>query len=124
MIRDVVEERIKNATITKSNIQKQLIFNTIDDFLHLFDTIDVEFSHLCILDPTTQEKKETTDAINVLKSIWHNMNLNVTPKAHILFDHTMTQVHLLGGIADLAEDFVEKAHQTGKKLDHLVARMP
>ena len=41
----------------------------------------------------------------------------------ILFLHAMDQVYKFGGIADMVEDFVEKAHQEGKKLDHLVARM-
>ena len=35
----------------------------------------------------------------------------------------MVQVMLFKGIADLVEDFVEKFHQVGKQLDHLVARM-
>ena len=49
--------------------------------------------------------------------------MNITPKAHILFVHAVEQVRRFGGIADLVEDFIEKAHQTGKQLDHLVARM-
>ena len=47
----------------------------------------------------------------------------IIPKAHILFRHTMIQVYHFGGIADIVEDFIEKFHQYGKKLDHLVARM-
>ena len=55
--------------------------------------------------------------------MWRKLELNITPKCHTLFDHTIDQVVDMKGIADLAEDFVEKAHQFGKKLDHLVARM-
>ena len=36
----------------------------------------------------------------------------------------MPQVRRLGDIADLVEDFVEKAHQEGKHLDELTKRMP
>ena len=49
--------------------------------------------------------------------------MSVTPKCHILFDHTMDQVKAHNGIADLVEDYVEHAHQAGKQLDHLVARI-
>ena len=42
---------------------------------------------------------------------------------HILCKHAIEQVKRFGGIADKVEDFVEKSHQVGKKLDALVARM-
>ena len=41
----------------------------------------------------------------------------------MLFTHTIIQVKKYNGISDLVEDFIERAHQTGKKLDHLVARV-
>ena len=46
-----------------------------------------------------------------------------TPKFHILVNHTVAQVKWFRGIADLVEDFIERSHQTGKRLDHLTARM-
>ena len=51
------------------------------------------------------------------------MELSEPPKIHLLFIHIMDQVYEFGGISDMAEDYVEKAHQEGKKLDHLVARI-
>ena len=59
----------------------------------------------------------------MLNYLWDDLDLLKGPKLHILFDHTIEQVELFKGIADLVEDFVEKYHQIGKKLDHLVARM-
>ena len=51
------------------------------------------------------------------------MGISHSPKIHILFRHTITQVDFFEGIADLVEDFIEKSHQIGKKLDHLAACM-
>ena len=62
-------------------------------------------------------------SIHVLEKQWNELDLSQPPKLHILLKHTIAQVHLFGGIADLVEDFVEKSHQLGKKLDHLTASM-
>ena len=70
-----------------------------------------------------EEIEKTKKAIRVLKHLWEDLELLKGPKLHILFDHTIEQVELFGGIADLVKDFVEKYHQIGKKLDYLVARM-
>ena len=81
------------------------------------------FYRLRILDPTTDEIEETKKAIDTLSILWKEIDLKKGPKLHILFDHTMKQVNKFKGIADLVEDFVEKFHQVGKRLDCLVARM-
>ena len=41
----------------------------------------------------------------------------------MMFEHILGQVKEHKGIADLVEDYVEHAHQSGKLLDHLVVRM-
>ena len=87
------------------------------------ETMDVVFTNLRILAPSDKDIEETKKSIEVLKMLWTNLDINITPKAHILFVHTLDQYKRFGGIADMVEDFVEKSHQTGKKLDHLVARM-
>ena len=62
-------------------------------------------------------------AIQGLEKLWRELYLTITPKMHILTNHTIDQVIQFGGIVDKVEDFVEKFHQTGKRLDHLVAQM-
>ena len=96
---------------------------TIEKFANLFRTIDVVFALLRIPDPSNGEVKEVTNAIKVLETLWIDLKLNVTPKIHILFNHTISQYKRYGGIANKVEDFVEKFHQVGKQLDHLVSRM-
>ena len=51
------------------------------------------------------------------------MGFSVTPKAHILFNHTVAQYRTLQGLVDKGEDFVEKAHQQGKRLSYITSRM-
>ena len=43
-------------------------------------------------------------------------------ECHILFYHTMDQVKCHNGIADLVEDYVEHAHQTGKQFSVFVRK--
>ena len=105
----------------KKNVSK--LTSVIHTFKLLFECMDVVFAKLRILSPIEKEIKEIKMAIQALEKLWLELDLNITPKMHILTTHTLDQVIRFGGIADKVEDFVEKAHQLGKKLDHLVARM-
>ena len=78
---------------------------------------------LRILDPSEIEMEEMKVAVKELERLWNSLDLSITPKMHILTTHTINQIIRFGGIGDKVEDFVEKSHQEGKKLDHLVARM-
>ena len=93
----------------------------IDTFRSLFDCIDLVFSKLRILDPTLAEVEEIKVSIKGLELLWNELDLSITPKMHILLEHTVEQVIRFGGISDKVEDFVEKSHQIGKRLDYLVA---
>ena len=117
----VLSDKMKCKTI--GTMEKSHIDRTFGLFRDLFEVVDVVFYRLRMLDPTDDEIKQTKKAISVMKSLWDEIDLKQGPKLHILFDHTIIQVDLYAGIADLVEDFVEKYHQVGKKLDYLVARM-
>ena len=122
-IRKIASERLalnKNRDIEQD---MKTLTSVINKFQALFETTDVVFLHLRILDPTDEEIEVLRKGIKVLEKLWCEMDLVITPKVHILFIHAMVQVHHFGGIADLVEDFIEKSYQIGKKLDHLVARM-
>ena len=98
--------------------------NILDKYSNLFLVLDITFALLCTLAPTAEEIQEAKRAIQVLQVMWKSLRFNVTPKAHILFTHTVEQFEKYGGIADKVEDFVEKAHQQGKRLEYIVSRMP
>ena len=74
--------------------------------------------------PTNEEISQLEEEIPYIKQLWRdNKYLSITPKAHILFSHALAQYKCFGGVADKVEDFVEKSHQQGKRLQHLTARM-
>ena len=55
------------------------------------------------------------------------MGLSVTPKAHVLEVHSVSQLLRLaefGGLFDFLEDFVELSHQEGARLARQYASMP
>ena len=98
--------------------QIKLVTGVLGDFVYLFELMDMVFSKLWILDPTLEEIKGTETAIEELETIWRNLQLSITPKCDILFEHTMDQVRSHNGITDLVEDYVKHAHQAGKQFDH------
>lgn len=96
----------------------------LQKYTELLLVLDVVIALLRTPAPTDEEILKAQEAILVLEVMWREMELNITPKAHILFCHTIYQFVKYGGIADKVEDFVEKAHQQGKRLDNIVKRMP
>ena len=60
----------------------------------------------------------------MLEQLWNKIEINITPKAHVMFTHAVEQFEMFGGIADKVEDFIEKAHQLGKKLEYLTSCLP
>ena len=126
---DVIFEKIKKLLLDvlrlQSKTKKEIDYITLvmDKFISLFETIDVVFFRLRTLDPTEEEINDAKKAVLVLEKLWEDIELKQGPKLHILFDHAIDQVEFFKGIADLVEDFVEKFHQVGKRLDYLVARM-
>ena len=67
-----------------------------------------EFEH----ESTPKEVKDAEEAVYVLEQLWKNLELNITVKAHLLFEHGIEQfTSAVGGIADRVEDFIEKYHQ-------------
>ena len=122
-IKDLARQRINSNTTRINIITISQVDLVLDKFQELLDTLDVTFSLLRVCDPTEDEIIKIEKTIEELESKWNNLELSHTPKLHILLKHTVEQVRRFGGIADLAEDFVEKAHQIGKRMDHLTARM-
>ena len=121
-INTIIETKVSSK---KSFVYTEMtrLTGVVDMFKLLFEYMDVVFSKLRILDPTKLEIEEIDTAIKGLEKLWRQLDLNITPKMHILTYHTIEQVIRFGGIADKVEDFIEKSHQIGKRLDHLVARM-
>ena len=126
-VRGKASERLKGREANGDNenmCTDVQLTKVVDDYTNLFRVMDLSFSLLRTPAPTEDEINEARKAIFVLEKLWRNLNINITPKAHVLFVHAVDQFEMFGGIADKVEDFVEKSHQLGKQLDHLTARMP
>ena len=127
-VSEVSHERLKT---TRQNNKENKMACTSDeltqivaDYTNLFRVMDLSFSLLRIPAPTKDEIEEARKAVFVLEHLWNKMEINITPKAHVMFTHAVEQFEMFGGIADKVEDFIEKAHQLGKKLEYLTSRLP
>ena len=118
------EDEDDNDETQRKRCSVEKLTKMVDEYTTLFQVMDIVFATLRIPAPTDEEVQEAKEAIFVLETLWRNLSLVITPKAHVLFEHTVEQFENFGGIADKVEDFVEKAHQEGKRLEHLTSRMP
>ena len=86
-------------------------------------TLDHTYSLLRIPGPNEEDINDIRSSLKVLEKLWREIKISITPKAHVMFVHTLDQVIEYNGIADKVEDYVEKAHQIGKKLEHLTSHL-
>ena len=93
--------------VTQKELDEKLV-----TFTSLFQAMDLVFYLLRQPAPTPKEVKDAEEAVYVLEQLWKNLELNITVKAHLLFEHGIEQfTSAVGGIADRVEDFIEKYHQ-------------
>lgn len=120
---------IKDLLLTESkgHVSNETIAKVCDDHAKLLTCLDGAFSALRKEDPTFADIEKAKQL--VLKSMerWRAMGLSVTPKAHVLEVHSVSQLLRLaefGGLFDFLEDFVELSHQEGARLARQYASMP
>ena len=122
-IKTKCHERLAQNTTRRKPIDAEKLDAVLGTFENVFNTLDVLFSLLRQPDPTNEEITKMEKGMRVLEQLWNDLELSYPPKYHVLLDHTIDQVRLFGGIADLVEDFIEKSHQLGHKLSHITSRM-
>ena len=61
----------------------------LDQFCSIFKTLDVVFLLLRIVDPTNDKMSKMERMIKELEVQWKQLQLEETPKYHILVRHTM-----------------------------------
>ena len=99
-------------------------FNDIlDSHRALFKAQDAVYAHLRLINPSPDEMAETRERISIMKKLWVMMCLSITPKAHLIFDHSADDQLKYGGIGDKIEDPLEKRHQEQMRLDHILNKM-
>ena len=107
------------ATLTVAELDEKM-----ESFYKLYRVMDVVFATLRTPAPTSDEIKRLEDTIKVFKELWIELDISITVKAHVLFDHGLEQIKKEGGIADRGEDFIEKHHQKVTRIDHLYSSLP
>ena len=110
--------RIHTVPCTLLELETKLV-----SFANLFQALDITLSRLRIKFSTDDEYDGLQSAIRVLRRIWTKMEFSITPKAHILFEHSAIQFRSFEGLVDKGEDFVEKAHQQGMRLLYITSRI-
>ena len=70
----------------------------IDLHQKLFKAHDAVYAHLRLINPTSVDKRETRDRITVMRKLWCEMDLSITPKAHLIFEHTADDQEKYNGI--------------------------
>lgn len=105
-----------------TNITDDAVKSKCADYAKLFGILDLIWSAVRGTDagllPTNQQLDNLDKAIADGKELWIRMGLTtLQPKWHLTFDgHLSAQVRRFGGLADKAEDPIEKFHQTLKNL--------
>ena len=87
--------------------------------------LDSVFSKL-----NTQRGSVTSELIGELEkdllcvmNEWVRMGLSQTPKMHCMVDHAPEKLEETGGHVDMAEDAIERSHQTRFKDEHRLGRL-
>ena len=89
-----------------------------NDHRDLLISLGEAFRLLRKIDPTEMHFEECKNYIETSMSKWRELNLSVTPKAHLFEDHALSQMkNVPGGLGHKTEDFVERNHQDGIRLD-------
>ena len=74
--------------------------------------MDNTYRYMRTLTITDDLITKTKDHICKTILLWRKLKIPVTPSAHLFEDHIVYQMkNIDGGLADISEDFIERAHQ-------------
>ncbi|KAL7557672.1 hypothetical protein ACA910_021095 [Epithemia clementina (nom. ined.)] len=62
---------------------------------------------------TDKQKASLKNHVELVGSVWRALDINVTPKMHLIEKHCPEIMDMLDGMGDLGEDEGERGHQTG-----------
>jgi hypothetical protein len=111
---DVDDEWLQTREITREEFEN-VVSAAVADYKDMFRLMDAAFSSLRTINPTLEECDEAQRRVDKVLVKWRAMDISITPKVHIIEDHTVPQMRYHGGIGDKGEDFVEASHQNGKR---------
>lgn len=87
------------------------------DFMTAFVLWDGAFSIARKCYPTPTDVNMYQRYVDAAVDMHVKLGLNITPKVHLMYKHVAMQMETIeGGLGDKMEDWIEKAHQWGKRL--------
>lgn len=104
------------------SIAEATVVNKCTEYARLLELLDAIWSTVRGIEagllPTNPQLEQLQRAIATGKALWLDMGLSTQqPKWHLTFDgHLLAAVKKFGGLADKADDTIEKFHQTLKVL--------
>ena len=123
-IKELASERLQHqidANVNRATLTELTTF--FQQFKNLFMTLDHTYSLLRIPGPNEEDINDIRSSLKVLEKLWREIKFGITPKAHVMFVHTLQQSIEFDIIADKVEDYVKKAHQIGKKLVYFTSHL-
>ena len=72
---------------------------------------------------TADTLQRLEERLKTLMQEWNRFQLSITPKAHILFNHSLFFLMITQGFHDMGEDRVERAHQERMRCESRLMRL-
>ena len=89
-----------------------------NDHSDLMISLGEAFRLLRKIDPKEEDFNNCQNHVQSAMAKWRELNLSITPKVHLFEDHAVEQMrNFPRGLGHKTEDFVERNHQDGIRLD-------
>ena len=98
---------------------REIIQARVELYAHCLQQFDGFYSCInireCQVENFEEKCLQAEEFLRAAMQSWRDLGMSVTPKLHLLEDHAMIYMRKYGGLADFDEEFVERAHQIGKR---------
>jgi hypothetical protein len=121
VMKKVLHALLPNWSLAQATVSEEDFTRKMEHYQQQFELQDAIWSTVrgCQgLLPTSDELDKLESTIATAKTSWLALGLNIAlnPKAHLLFDgHLIEQMRRHGGIADKADDVIERGHQVHRR---------
>ena len=101
-------ERSENFKATDDEIR-----TTCNDFGEILVLLDGAISMVNTKRGKVSDEliRNLADRLQCILCEWNHLNFSITPKLHVLLNHSISQLKETNGFADMGEDVLECAHQ-------------
>ena len=113
-------ERSENFKATDDEIR-----TTCNDFGEILVLLDGAISMVNTKRGKVSDEliRNLADRLQCILCEWNRLNFSITPKLHVLLNHSISQLKETNGFADMGEDVLERAHQARMKHEKRLLRL-